>query len=133
VDIGSDDEKALTKAIEIVFPSSKRSLCTKHLKENVSDYIKNKVGTKSKDRKQLIDSIFGEHGILNAADAFQFEERRVQLLTTENTSVFSNYFQKTLKPRPQCSTHVDKQQRRVHKPCDESRCQLEAAQHTSTS
>jgi hypothetical protein len=78
VDIGTDDEKA----IEIDFLSTKRSLCTKHLKENVSDYLKN-------DRKQLIDLIFGEHGILNAADAFQFEERCVQLLTTENTSVFN--------------------------------------------
>jgi hypothetical protein len=47
---GSDDEKALTKAIDSVFPASKRSLCNKHLKDNVSDYLKNKIGVNTKDR-----------------------------------------------------------------------------------
>ena len=32
--IGSDEESALTKAIESVFPSSIRMLCTRHLKDN---------------------------------------------------------------------------------------------------
>jgi hypothetical protein len=99
IEVGSDDEKALTKAIDVVFPNSKRSLCTKHLKDNITDYLKNKIGIKTKDRIHLIDFIFGEQGILNSADAFQFEERCSQLLTYVNTPDFNNYFERTLKPK----------------------------------
>jgi hypothetical protein len=49
-------------------PNSKRSLCTKHLKDNITDYLKNKIGINTKDRIHLIDLIFGEQGILNSAD-----------------------------------------------------------------
>lgn len=35
MEFGTDDEKALTKAIGHVFPSATRYLCTKHLKDNV--------------------------------------------------------------------------------------------------
>ena len=69
------------------------------MEDNVSDYLKNKVGTKTKDLPQLLDFIFGEHGILNAANTFQFEERCTQLLTKADITDFSNYFQKTLKPK----------------------------------
>ena len=60
IEVGSDDEKALAKAIDVVFPNSKRSLCTKHLKDNITDYLKNKIGINTKDRIHLIDLIFGE-------------------------------------------------------------------------
>ena len=49
---GSDDEKALTKAIDSVFPASKRSLCNKHLKDNVSDYLKKQDWCKYKRQSQ---------------------------------------------------------------------------------
>jgi len=94
IEVGSNEEKALTKAIDVVFPISKRSLCTKHLKDNITDYLKNKIGINTKDRIHLIDLIFGEQGILNSADIFQFEERCSQLLTD-----FNNYFERTLKPK----------------------------------
>jgi hypothetical protein len=99
IEVGSHDEKALTKAIDVVFPNSKRSLCTKHLKDNLTDYLKNKIGINTKDRIHLIDLIFGEQGILNSADTFQFEERCSQLLTNANTPDFNNYFERTLKPK----------------------------------
>ena len=99
IDVGSYDEKALTKAIDIVFPNSKQLLCTKHLKDNITDYMKSKIGIKTKDRIHLIDLIFGEQGILNSADTFQFEERCSQLLTNANTPDFNNYFERTLKPK----------------------------------
>jgi hypothetical protein len=63
------DVEALTKAIDVVFPNSKRSLCTKHLKDNLTDYLKNKIGINTKDRIHLIDLIFGEQGILNSAQS----------------------------------------------------------------
>lgn len=39
--IGSDDESGLTKAIDDVFPNVQRLLCTKHIKNNISDHLKN--------------------------------------------------------------------------------------------
>jgi hypothetical protein len=75
------------------FPNSKRSLCTKHLKDNITDYLKNKIGI------HLIDLIYGEQCILNSADTFQFQERCSQLLTNANTPDFNNYFERTLKPK----------------------------------
>ena len=94
IEVGCDDEKALTKAIDVVFPNSIRSLCTKHLKDNITDYLKNRIGIKTKDQIHLIDLIFGEQDILNSADTFQLKERCSQLLTNAN-----NYFERTLKPK----------------------------------
>jgi hypothetical protein len=71
----------------------------KHLKDNTTDYLKNKIGIKTKDRIHLIDLIFGEQGILNSADTFQFEERCSQLLTKANTPGVNNYFERTMKPK----------------------------------
>ena len=44
--IGSDDEGDLTKALDNVFPTAQRLLCTKHIKDNVSDHLKNSIGVK---------------------------------------------------------------------------------------
>ena len=71
----------------------------KHLKDNITEYLKNKIGIKTKNRIHLIDLIFGEQGILNSADPFQFEERCSQLLTNATTPDFNNYFERTLKPK----------------------------------
>lgn len=81
IQIRSDDEKGLTKAIDTVFPHAKRSLCTKHLKDNVSHYLRNNVGVNCKDRADILDKIFGENGILNATDVYQYEARSAHLLT----------------------------------------------------
>ena len=40
MEFGSDAEKALTKAIDDCFPNADRKLCTKHPKDNLSDYLK---------------------------------------------------------------------------------------------
>ena len=65
----------------------------------MGNYLKNKIGIKTKDRIHLIDLIFGEQGILNSADTFQFEERCSQLLTNTNTPGLNNYFERTLNPK----------------------------------
>ena len=77
----SDDEKGLTKAIDTVFPHAKWSLCTTHLKDNVSHYLRNNVVLNCKDRANILDKIFSENGILNATDVYQYAARSVHLLT----------------------------------------------------
>ena len=41
--MGSDEEKALVKALKSSFPQSELTLCTRHLSENVSRHIRSKV------------------------------------------------------------------------------------------
>ena len=66
MEFGSDDEKALTKAIEHVFPNSTRYLCTKHLKDNIKHYCQNKVGMTKTDRDNIMNKLFGDDGVVEA-------------------------------------------------------------------
>ena len=79
MEIGTDDEKALTKAIEHVFPNATRYLCTKHLKDNVKHYLQNKVGVERKEREAIMNSIFGDDGIVDANSTIDFETRSSEL------------------------------------------------------
>ena len=72
---GSDEEQAITKAIESVYPSSNRTLCTKHLKDNVVAYMQHESGVPQKDRHRIAEKIFGEDG-LTVADTSQLFEKR---------------------------------------------------------
>jgi hypothetical protein len=72
---GSDEEKALTSAIESVFPSAIRTLCTKHLKDNVLAYMQNKAGVKQKVCQRIAEKIFGENGLSSADDSILFDKR----------------------------------------------------------
>ncbi|KAK3101746.1 hypothetical protein FSP39_006084 [Pinctada imbricata] len=99
MEFGSDAEKALTKAIDDCFPNADRKLCTKHLKDNLSDYLKNRAGLTASERKSIMDKIFGDEGIVLANDTFDFEETSIALkdLATENKK-FLNYFENHFKP-----------------------------------
>jgi hypothetical protein len=100
IHMGSDDEKAFTNAIDSVFPASNRSLCNKHLKDNVSDYLKNKIGVNTKDRVNIVERIFGDNGILKSKDEYQFEERCNIITTMDGSNAqFCKYFANTLKPK----------------------------------
>jgi hypothetical protein len=100
MEIGSDDEKALAKSIQMCFPEAKRSLCTKHLKENVSEYLKNKISVNNSERHNVVEKIFGSAGVLDANDTFEFEERSDFLLSDLNMyPSFRQYYDRTLKPK----------------------------------
>ena len=81
---GSDEEKALTKAIVSVFPSPTRTLCTKHLKDNVLSYMKNEALVPEKDRQKIADAIFAEDGITSADDSSLFDKRSASVLNVAN-------------------------------------------------
>ena len=38
IQLGSDDEKALAKAVDATFPDAKGLLCARHLKDNIRHY-----------------------------------------------------------------------------------------------
>ena len=102
VSIGSDDEKALTKAIDHAFPNTRRLLCTKHLQDNVKHHLQNKIGKGKGERNVIMAGIFKEgNGIIDSNSSFEFEERSNKLL--EKTEIqfpaFTNYYEKHLKSK----------------------------------
>ena len=54
--IGSDDELALTKAIDFNLPASIRFLCTKHLRDGTLAYLQTKVGVPQEERNEICRS-----------------------------------------------------------------------------
>ena len=101
MEFGTDDEKALTKAIEHVFPNATRYLCTKHLKDNVKHYVQKKVGVERKQREIIMNSIFGDGGIVDANTIIQFETRSSEINNrySDEQSTFTDYFNDRLKPK----------------------------------
>lgn len=101
MEFGTDDEKALTKAIDHVFPSATRLLCTKHLKDNVKHYLQNNVGMEKSLRENVMSKIFGEDGITDANCTIDFESRSEDLKVSMHKDFprFENYFEKNLKDR----------------------------------
>ena len=70
--VGSDEEKALTKAIQQSFPSSHHILCRHHIEENIKRHIRRKVGANDKQIKAVMSDIFGDNGLLAADDEYEF-------------------------------------------------------------
>ena len=97
--IGSDEEKAMTKAIESVFPESRRFVCTKHVKENTINYMKNKAGVPQKDRNAITENIFGKGGITHADSSFSFDKGVQKVLKVAGRYPrFRKYFTDHLQP-----------------------------------
>ena len=98
--IGTDDEQAMRKAIKVSLPNSHNILCTRHLKNNVDDHLRDKVGVSKPDRQIIMSDIFGDNGLINADDTFIYEQRTHILL--EKLSVtcpdFLPYFNKRVIP-----------------------------------
>ena len=71
------------------------------MKENVNDYLRNKIDVKTVERLKVMEAIFGEEGILNAEDSYQFEQRSAaaSTLMVPLSNEFLQYFSKTLKPK----------------------------------
>jgi hypothetical protein len=70
--IGSDDEKAIKKAIAYCFPEAKSLSCVRHLKQNVADYLM-KEGVSATNRCKIISNLFGKNGLSSADSVVQFE------------------------------------------------------------
>ena len=70
--VGSDEEKAITKALAVAFTNSPRFLCTRHLKQNVIKHLENKVGATRFQRSGIVHDLFGDEGIANVYTTFDF-------------------------------------------------------------
>ena len=95
---GSDQEKALTKAIESVFPESKKRHCYLHLKENISRKMIED-GIPLNYRTSITKMIFNDNGIICTEDPTLKEIKISQLETYSATfDGFSKYYTAYIKP-----------------------------------
>ena len=77
ITIGTDSEQALKSAIKDSFPALNQVLCTRHILQNVKDYLANKFGIDNKDRQQIINAIFGDNGLRTSEDSIVLCERKI--------------------------------------------------------
>ncbi|CAC5386675.1 unnamed protein product [Mytilus coruscus] len=88
------------EAIEKAFPTAKRRLCTKHLKDNVQHYLQDRFGVSTQERKNIINAIIEDDGIASADDTLQFASADVQLKDLcSNYPQFLKYYEQSFKPR----------------------------------
>ena len=92
---GSDEEKALTKALRQCFPESVHTLCTRHLEQNIGRYLE-KVGVKLRSKLKIIADIFGSGGLLQSSNEEQFDLKFFEILDdfTQKSEEFARYFEK---------------------------------------
>ena len=104
--IGSDDQYAMKASFKRCFPQSTHVLCTRHLRKNANDYLEDTVGFPIKERKHVLDAIFGENGLTSSTDVDMFHKRleRIHnyLLARElpnSEKTFRQYLDQRLVPR----------------------------------
>ena len=79
--LGSDDEKAMKKAMTHAFPRSDQLVCTRHLKKNTADYLAQH-GTNADQRREVMSALFGKNGISKADSQVVLEERIIKARET---------------------------------------------------
>jgi len=72
---GSDQEKAMCKAMDYAFPSAAHLTCTRHMRGNAEDYMRDSIGVSEADRARVIDTIFGKNGLAEADESVLFDSR----------------------------------------------------------
>ena len=95
--IGSDEEKALVKAVQHSFPQAKLTLCTRHLEENLKRHLKNKVGMPENESKNVVRDVFGSDGLTNLNSSVLFVEKSSELERKYRETV-GNYLTEKLIP-----------------------------------
>jgi len=76
---GSDEEKAITKAIKKCFPESQQILCTRHVEENFKRHLRQLIGEGDSNFKTVMSDIFGADGLLHSADDVEFDLKVLEL------------------------------------------------------
>ncbi|KAK7469738.1 hypothetical protein BaRGS_00036269 [Batillaria attramentaria] len=77
--IGSDEEKAISKAIARCFPSSSHVLCTRHIVENCKRFLTEKVGMARPERIAVLEKIFGTSGLSSLETRGDFDLKCLEL------------------------------------------------------
>lgn len=97
---GSDNERAMVDAIRKAFPQSKRLSCNRHLRSNLSDYLKEKIGLNAKSLMAITGAIFGPDGLVNASTEgfFDIKLHAVRALIQDEAPAAKEYFEARILP-----------------------------------
>ena len=76
--LGSDEELAIKQCL----PTATHVLCTRHLKNNINKYMEDNAKLNLTERKNIIELIFGETGIINSKDNDTYASRVERLKKT---------------------------------------------------
>lgn len=79
--IGSDQEQAILKVIASNFPAASRVLCSRHIQQNVTHYLRDKVGLDAKQRAVVENKIFANNALMMAEDECKFQDKVFDLET----------------------------------------------------
>lgn len=95
--IGTDEEKALKKAIKLAFLFAQQTVCLRHLKNNVNNYLKDKVGLSYANRKDLIYKILG---LASSDNSITLEKQtdELKVYIEYYAPKFTFYFEKRILP-----------------------------------
>ena len=108
--IGSDEEKALVKAIELTFTEAQHVLCMRHLEQNARQMLTDDAVTISQTRT-VLNRIFGDYGLVNADDSVCFDtiateiDRELTIVSDKFKTYYNKRLLQTIKtkvnnPRP---------------------------------
>ena len=120
VKFGSDDENGMRSALKSNFPHSATYVCSRHLKQNVNEYLTNKIGVDIKTRQEIEADIFGPDGISTELDANVIDRRMQSMLHKYNLvdTQFQTYAKRRnvpiLKENCDLPELVRNQERRCH-------------------
>jgi hypothetical protein len=77
LNFGSDQEKALLKALNAVFPECPKLLCVRHLMQNLVDHLKDKIGIPTKERREVADAVMKLRDV-ESEEEFDSKANRLQ-------------------------------------------------------
>jgi hypothetical protein len=91
--LGSDDELALTKAIEEVFSDCIFLCCTRHLEGNASDHLEKKQKIVGKEKDAIIYALFhGTNSLTSSPSEYEFEKRQLEAATLHKAAFQPAYW-----------------------------------------
>jgi hypothetical protein len=91
---GSDQEPAMVKAAEAVFPDGILLLCTRHLEENLDRRLGDRKIAPEK-RKAIVDAVFKDGGLTSATSAQDFDDKKYCIMSDYSQELSTMTFEKT--------------------------------------
>ena len=100
VNIRTDEDGVIGKALDSNFPGVEQFFCTQPLASTVTSYLRDDLGMLPTDIDTIVMEIFGDHGLVKINNETEFEKKCATLITaTENVyPLFVEYFCQRLKP-----------------------------------
>jgi hypothetical protein len=109
--IGTDDEKALVKALQICFPSANHLLCMIHLQDNTRHLLCDKLGVNKQKREQIIHDVFRVLPEANDSVLFSRQADEIEEKYESELPIFVEYFNNRL--RPAIEKHVNSRNKKT--------------------